>query len=178
MRAKKVPCFPGLARPTPRAECCVARFLLGPARGGRADDLQDGGADHDEDEEAEHDGTDREAVLGLLLGLDVHQAALVDVLVELGGGGGEDALGGGLSREHGWGCVGESCEPNGRRVSMATRVNTRGGDAGLGPPVRNTWPGADDREEFPAAPRSVGVGTAMRAPCDARSLGLRHVYAP
>jgi hypothetical protein len=27
----------------------------------------------------------------------------VDVLVELGGGGGEDALGGGLSREHGWG---------------------------------------------------------------------------
>ena len=28
---------------------------------------------------------------------------------------------------------------NGRRVSMATRVNTRGGDAGLGPPARNTW---------------------------------------
>ena len=32
------------------------------------------------------------------------------------------------------GASGESCESNGRRVSMATRVNTRGGDAGLGPP--------------------------------------------
>ena len=55
--------------------------------------MEEGGANDDEDEKSEHDGTDGETVLGLLLGVNVHETTLVDVAVELVGGGVEDALG-------------------------------------------------------------------------------------
>lgn len=55
--------------------------------------MEEGGADDDKDEKSKHDGTHGEPVLGLLLGVDVHLATLVDVAVELVGGGVEDALG-------------------------------------------------------------------------------------
>lgn len=74
-----------------------AAVLGARAGGGGADDLQEGGADHHEDEETEHHGTDAEG-LGLVLGADVHEPALVDVLGVAVVGGAEDALGDSLRR--------------------------------------------------------------------------------
>ena len=67
------------------------------AGGGGLDDLQQRGPDDDEDEEAQHHGADGESVLALLLGVDVHHPALVDVLAVAIVAGAHDALGDGLS---------------------------------------------------------------------------------
>lgn len=138
-----------------------AAVLGARAGGGGADDLQEGGADHHEDEETEHHGTDAEG-LGLVLGADVHEPALVDVLGVAVVGGAEDALGDSLRRRgtEGGGRI--------RSESSRARVSTpleRGGDERVGGEARGAsaaWPRT--LAKHPAAPRrAVFFSEAIRS---------------
>ena len=68
----------------------------GSSRGGGFDDLQKRRPDHDEDEEPEHHRPHREAVLGVLFGVDIDKPALVDVLAVFVVAGVHHALGNAL----------------------------------------------------------------------------------